>query len=148
MKVVDKGRDKVQKICDAIKKETLEPAHEEAQSIVAEARKEAEALVKKAKKAAEKEMQTARAKIEEEKGVFLSSLSMAAKQSVAALRDEIQSKLFSGEIKTAVDAACKKGDTVARFIGRILPRLAKVSAKKKWRRVLPKRFWPNSAKNR
>lgn len=116
MKVVDKGRDKVQKICDAIKKETLEPAHEEAGMIVAEARKEAENLVKKAKKEAEKELEKARKKIAEEKGVFLSSLSMAAKQSVAALRDEIESKLFSSEVKAAVDAACKKGDMVARFI--------------------------------
>jgi V/A-type H+/Na+-transporting ATPase subunit E len=116
MKVMDKGKDKVQKICDVIKRETLEPAQEEADGIVSAAKKEADKIVKKAKKDAEKHLEKARAKIEEERGVFLSSLKLAGRQGVAALREEIETRLFSGEVRDAVEAECKKPKVVASFI--------------------------------
>ena len=45
MRSLEKGRDKIQKICDKLRHETLEPAIEESQQLLVEARKKAESIV-------------------------------------------------------------------------------------------------------
>ena len=44
MEIVDSGKDKVKKICETLKKQTLDPAKQEARNIIDHALKEAEKI--------------------------------------------------------------------------------------------------------
>lgn len=103
MKAIDSGKDKVKKICDILKRETLEPAEREAQEILSEAEKKANALIEKAKEEAEMEIRRAREQIAQEKRVFEASLALCAKQALNALKMEITTKLMSREIDKLVN---------------------------------------------
>ena len=48
MKGLESGKDKIQKICDALRKETLEPAKQEAREIVENAHMQASEIVTEA----------------------------------------------------------------------------------------------------
>ncbi len=98
MKGIDTGKDKVKKICDVLKRETLEPAKKEAEEIVEAAAVKAEAIIREAKKDAEKTLQDARKEIEKERNVFQSSLNQACKQALEVLKQDIESKLFNPEL--------------------------------------------------
>ncbi|MEN9344515.1 MAG: putative V-type synthase subunit [Chlamydiota bacterium] len=94
MKQSETGQDKVKRICDLLKKETLEPALREAEEIVAAAREKAEEIVAKAGRDAEKIILEAQEEIAREKNVFQASLGQACKQSISALKQEIEQKIF------------------------------------------------------
>jgi len=98
LKGIDTGKDKVKKICDVLKRETLEPAKKEAEAIIDAAAVKAEAIIREAKKDAEKTLQDARKEIEKERNVFQSSLNQACKQALEVLKQEIESKLFNPEL--------------------------------------------------
>ncbi|MCH9613460.1 MAG: V-type proton ATPase subunit E [Chlamydiia bacterium] len=98
MKAIDSGKDKVKKICDVLKRETLEPAKRDALELIRDAEEKAEVLLAKAKEAADEEIRKAREQIAQEKRVFESSLSLSAKQALNALKAEIATKLMSQEV--------------------------------------------------
>ena len=50
MKGIETGKDKVKKICDFLRNETLDPARHEADSILENAREKAEKILFEAKK--------------------------------------------------------------------------------------------------
>ena len=110
------GKSKVQEICDILQKETLEPARTEADKIVREAEKQAEQIIHKAKERSEYLLSEAREEIDEERRVFQSSLALAAKQVVAGLKEEIETKLFSGVVEEVVQQETGKVDVIASFI--------------------------------
>ena len=62
MKGLETGKDKVKKICDVLKRETLEPAKHEADEIVASARKKADEILADAHKEAKKMLDDAQSK--------------------------------------------------------------------------------------
>ena len=94
MKSFDTGRDKVKKICDILKKETLEPAKEEAEKILSSARAEAAEIVVLARAEVETRKAEALAEIERERTIFQSSLGQACKQSLEQLREQIEHKIL------------------------------------------------------
>lgn len=98
MKTLDKEQDKVQKICDTLRKQTLEPAQADARNIIIEAKAHAEEIVREAHRQADQLLADARQAIAREKSVFESSLSQAAKQSLEALRQAIETELFNPEL--------------------------------------------------
>jgi len=120
MQLMDSGKDKVRKICEALKKETLDPARKEAEEIVENARKEAEGMIHRAKVEGEKLVASAKAKIEEEKRVFNSALHMGAKQALASLRQAIEEKLFSEQLHHLVAGKMGSPDAVANCIAALI----------------------------
>ncbi len=70
MKTLEKGKDKIQHICQVLKEETLKPAQDEAEKIIARAKKERDEILKGAGKNADKMLEAARECIEREKIVF------------------------------------------------------------------------------
>jgi V/A-type H+-transporting ATPase subunit E len=98
MRGIETGRDKVKKICDVLRKETIEPAKREAEEIIQEARQEAETLLIEAQKLAEKMVADARKEVEREKTIFISALQQACKQTLAALKQDIEGKLFNKQL--------------------------------------------------
>lgn len=98
MKGTETGKDKVKKICDILRRETLEPAISEAEQIIRSAKEQAEQIVSTARNEGEKLKEEARQDIERQKNVFQSSLGQACKQALEALKQSIEEKLFNQEL--------------------------------------------------
>jgi V/A-type H+-transporting ATPase subunit E len=142
MKTLDRSQDKVKKICDSLRKETLEPAIVEADRIIAEAKLKAEGILKDAKEQAERLHATARADIEQERNVFNSSLTQAAKQSLETLRQDVESKLFNVELEEAVKREAAKPDVLARLIGAIVKAIDQEGIDVDLEAIIPKSVSP------
>ena len=101
--------DKLQVLTEKIYSEGVTKANEEASKIIDDAKKEAESIVANAKKEAEKIVADANKKSEELRKNVSSELAMSAKQSVAALRQDIVNlitvKVAEGSVKKAFDDA-------------------------------------------
>ena len=125
MKSVDTGKDKVKKICEVLKKETLDPAKKEADRIIAAARAEAEKIVENAKREGKRSIEDAKKKIEEEKSVFQASLNLAAKKSLDTLKHEVERKLFNEELDAFVGKQMNDPKVVAELIAAIVKGIEK-----------------------
>lgn len=120
MEVLDPGPDKVKKICEALKKQTLEPAKMEAKQVLDQAMKEAEKIVKRAKEEAKDLLEDQKKKLQEEKRAFYSSLNLASKQTLEMLKQEIEEALFNRHMGELFQKATAKENVVAEFINVII----------------------------
>lgn len=113
---LEKGEDKIQQICDVLRRETLEPAKQEAEKIVEEGGKQAELIIKEARAQADAILAKARKAVNEERNIFYSSLEQAGKQSLQELRQTIENKLFSQELQKVVNEQSSDPKLVAKLI--------------------------------
>ena len=120
MRSLEKGQDKIQKICDKLRHQTLEPAEKEALQIVDNASKKAEEMIADAERRAEQMIKQARGQIEQERNVFYSALQQAAKQAVEGLRQEIEHKLFNEELQNILDKQMADPKIIAELINGIV----------------------------
>ena len=120
MKTLDKGADKIEKISELLRKQTLEPAQAEAEKLRREAREDAAFTVAEAKAQAEELVKNARLEIERERAVFHSSLKQASKQTLETLRQAIEYKLFDEELDLVVVAGSADPKGIARLIEAIV----------------------------
>ncbi len=125
MKTLELGKQRIQKICDIIKEETLEPAKSEAAQIIAAANERAQAIIEEAEKQAEKIHGDVRETIEQERHIFQSSLVQASKQSVTLLKQEIESKLFNKSIKEIVEKHPEESKLAAKLTDAIVKAIEK-----------------------
>lgn len=95
---LETGKDKIKKICEILKTETLEPAKAEAQQVIHDAKEEAERILQEARKKAAAIEKEAYAKQERDRRVFEHSLTSASKQALEALRQAIEKDLFNTEL--------------------------------------------------
>ncbi len=116
MKTLEKGQDKIQRICDSLRVETLEPAKIEAGRLIEEAKQKAAQIISEANKEAERLHANARVAIEREHNIFQSSLLQASKQSLEALRQSIEEKLFNDELEEIVRAEMGKPTVIADLV--------------------------------
>jgi V/A-type H+-transporting ATPase subunit E len=119
MKSLENSQDKIQKICDKIRRETIEPAKEESHIIIEEAKQKALEIKAEAEQHKEQLLKHARAQIEQERSVFTSSLQQATKQTLEALRQEIEQRLFNEELQTILDKQLSDPRVVADLINAI-----------------------------
>lgn len=138
MKSLEKGQDKIQKICDKLRQGTLEPAEEEAQQILKEARKKADSIKADAERHADQILKQARAQIEQERNVFHSSLQQAAKQTVEGLRQEIEHKLFNEELQNILEKQTADPKIIAELLNGIIQALEKDGLATDLTAVIPK----------
>lgn len=116
MKGTESGKDKVKKICDILRRETLEPAELEAEQIIRSAKEQAEQIVAAAHKEVEKGHLEARQEIERQRNVFQSSLGQACKQALEALKQGIEEKLFNQELGHLVTKHMQDPKVLAQLI--------------------------------
>lgn len=116
MEDLETGKDKIRQICDLLRRDTLEPAKEEGSKIVEEAQEQAVKILSDAKIQAEALIREARAQIEKERNVFQSSLTQASKQSIDALKSEIENNLFSAELKKVIGQTLAQPEIIAKLI--------------------------------
>lgn len=98
MENLETGKDKIKKICDILKNETLQPAREEAQQIIEVAGQEAHQIIRDAEAKAEQILNEAKAKMDKEKDLFRSSMIQACRQGIEALKQDIENRLFNSEL--------------------------------------------------
>jgi V/A-type H+-transporting ATPase subunit E len=120
MKTLEKGQDKIDKICAILRDETIEPAKKEAENIIREAKNRADQLIEEAEKRAKSIIAEARSAIEQERAVFQSSLSQAAKQGVEALRQSVEHKFFNESLDTLLEKETATPAVVANLINVIV----------------------------
>ncbi len=124
MTMLDKGEDKIQEICDQLRKETLEPAKLKGEEIIANAKLKAAEIVRDGEEQVERMHATARAEIEQQRNVFQSSLNQAVKQSLESLKQGVEA-LFNEEYESIVTSEGAKPQAVANFITAIVHAIEK-----------------------
>lgn len=129
MKGLETGKDKVKKICDVLKRETLEPAKLEAGEIIASARRSADEILADAHKEAKKMVDDAFVEIEKQKSIFQASLAQACRQTLEALKEKIEQKLFNPELSKLVAKPMQDPKLMAQLINAMIHALEKEGTK-------------------
>ncbi len=128
MKGIETGQDKVRKICDVLRKETLEPAQQEAENILEKAREKAERILQEAQAEAKKVLSEARSEEEKQRNIFQSSLNQACRQTVSALKQAIEEKLFNQELGAVLSKHMQEPAVLAKITSAIVTALEKEGA--------------------
>ncbi len=142
MKNLDSGTEKVKKICEAIKRETIEPALEEANHILTVARDDAVKMIEDARKKSENLLQSAREQMAKEKHVFAASLNQASQQAIETLRQELEKRFFHPEIAKVTQSATQGPEVIARFIDAILIGIKKEGMEADFSVIVPQHVTP------
>lgn len=116
MKGLETGKDKVKKICDVLKRETLEPAQIEAQEILESARLRYEEIIADARRKAEEMHQAAHREIVQQRAIFQTSLSQACRQTLELLKENVMQKLFNPALSSFLTKPLQEPPVVAKLI--------------------------------
>jgi V/A-type H+-transporting ATPase subunit E len=138
MKNLETGKDKIQKICDAIRKETLEPIQQEAKELIENARLQAAELIREAEKKAERSIQAADAEIREKKRLFESSLNLSCKQGIEMLKQKIEEELFNKELMSLVAKETCNPQLIVQWIESFMRSLDKQGIEEDFEVIIPK----------
>ncbi len=125
MKGIETGSDKVKKISDALRKETLEPAMRERDEIIERAHEEASRIRDEARLNADKMVHDAENQIAREKSIFQSSLVQASKQAIQILKQNIEDKLFNKELGRLLSEHMKGPKVLADLITAVINAIEK-----------------------
>lgn len=119
------GSEKVKRICEALRKETLEPAMEEAELLIARAKEEAESIVSKAKSQAEGMVGEAQTEIDKRRNVFHASMQQGCRQTLEQLKQQIEQRLFNQALFEKVAKKTSSPDVLAKLITAIVEAIEK-----------------------
>lgn len=114
------SQDKIDIICETLRKETLEPAIREAEGIIQEAQKVAMQKIQEAENEGQRIVQKAKAETEQHHKVFQSSLAQGAKLALEKLRQEILHHLFNRELDKLIVQESSDPKVIARIIDAII----------------------------
>jgi V/A-type H+/Na+-transporting ATPase subunit E len=128
-KGLEPGKDKVKKVCDILKRETLEPAKHEADEIVASGRRHADEILADAHQEAKKMVEDAHVEIEKQKSIFQASMKQACRQTLEALKEKIEHQLFNPELAKLVMKPMQDPKLMAQLINAIVHALEKEGTK-------------------
>lgn len=134
---LETGKDKIKKICDLLKNETIEPAKEEAQQILEIAKQEAHQIIKDAEAKAEDILQRTQEKIEKEKGLFETALKDACRLGIEFLRQEIEKKLFNDSLVEWVDKQTIDPEIGAKLINALVEAIEKEGTSAQFSAIIP-----------
>lgn len=138
MKGLETGKDKIQKICDSLRKETLEPAKQEAREIIENAHMQASEIVSEAKEKAAEMIQAAEKEMEEKKRVFNSSLSLACRQGIEQLKQKIEKELFDQELTKLVASEMADPKLIANLLNSFMKAMEEKGIEEEFVAVIPK----------
>ena len=143
MPALETGTDKIQEICDLLRKETLEPAREQASRVLKEAEEEVHRRLQAAEEQAEAILHAARQQIEQEKNVARSFLQQAVKQSLRTLRQDIEEKLFDQTLARLMVQESARPDLVAALIAAIVQAIGREGTSVDLTALIPKTVAPS-----
>jgi V/A-type H+-transporting ATPase subunit E len=102
MSILSSSQDKLQHLCELLKGQALEPAHEQAQKIVEDAKAEASKMIEEAMRQSKLLLDAAKAESNREKEVTCAALKQAGQQAIGRLRQEIETELVNKELTSLV----------------------------------------------
>ena len=144
MKGLETGKDKIQKICDALKKETLEPAKQEAREIIENAHLQASEIVKEAQGKAEGIIQTAEREMEDRRKIFHASLQLACRQGIEQLKQKIEEELFDKQLAELVAKEMVDPKMIAHLINSFMRSMEEKGVEEEFVAVIPKGVSPRT----
>ncbi len=144
MKSLETGKDKIQKICDALRKETLEPAKQEAREIIENAHMQAAQIIAEAQKQREALFEEAKDEMDERKRVFQASLNLACRQGIEQLKQTIEKELFNRELDHLVVHEMSDPKVVAQLLNGFLRILEEKGIEEDFVVSVPRNISPRS----
>ncbi len=144
MKGLETGKDKIQKICDSLRKETLEPAKQEAREIVENSHLQAAEVVSEAQKKAAAMIQAAEIEIDEKRKVFQASLNLACRQGIEQLKQKIEKELFDKELANLVGKEMAEPKIIANLLNAFMRSMEEKGVEEDFVAVIPKGISPRS----
>ena len=137
MENLDTGKDKIKKICEILKNETLQPAQEEAQKIIEGAQQEARNIQRAAELQAEETVSAAKAKMAKHKELFDHSIRLACGQVLESLRQEIENHLFNTSLSAWLSKQTLDADLAAKLINAIVKAVEKEGTSAELSAIIP-----------
>lgn len=116
MKGLETGKDKIQKICDALRKETLDPAKQEAAEIVENAHMKAADILKDSERQAAEKLASLEENLAQKKRLFEASLAMACRQGIELLKQKIEDELFRKPLAELVAQEMGRPELIAEIV--------------------------------
>ena len=113
MKTLENENDKINKICEILKKETLEPAENEALKIIQEAKVKAEKILEEAESQAKWIKKESDLVIEKEKQMFHAVCQKAASLTLEHLRQTIDNQFLKPALGALIEKSSIKSDAKA-----------------------------------
>ncbi|MBJ7449884.1 MAG: V-type ATP synthase subunit E [Parachlamydiales bacterium] len=144
MKELEKGKDKIQKICDILRQDTLEPAKNEAKKIIEAAEKQAEKIIHEASQEAQRLSKDSHVALEKDRQAFSLALGLAAKQAIGSLRQDIEQKLFDGQMHQLVVDGSTNPQLIADLITAIVKAIEKEGLSADLNALIPKTVKPEA----
>lgn len=116
MEAVETGKDKVKKICEVLRQETLEPALQEAEKILTDAKTRGDQIIEEAKAKSKKMVEEAEKEIEKKNQIFKASLNQGARQSIEWLKQEIEERLLNQNLFEIIAKATSSPQVIADMV--------------------------------
>lgn len=120
MSNLDTSNDKVQAICDLLRRETLEPAITEAEEIIARAKNEAKIITQNAKNESDTLIAAAQQEISRETDTFKKSLERISETIIADLKDKITLQIVNKGIGSLLAAHINEKATVTSLVSAVV----------------------------
>ncbi|MGL4539497.1 MAG: V-type ATP synthase subunit E [Candidatus Rhabdochlamydia sp.] len=117
---METGKDKVKKICDVLRKETLEPSQKQAEEILAQASLQAQEIIAQAHLKQKQLFADAKEQIGRERAIFESSLSQTGRQVIESLKQEITENIFNKELLHLLKEEMSKPEVLSRLINAVI----------------------------
>jgi V/A-type H+-transporting ATPase subunit E len=144
MKGLETGKDKIQKICDILRHDTLEPAKQEAREVIENGQLRAAEIVAEAQKKADALILAAKGEIEERQKVFQASLQLACRQGVELLKQKIETQLFDVQLSDLVLKELGDPKIVSHLISSFLRIMEEKGVEDEFVVVIPKDIPPRT----
>lgn len=122
---METGKDKVKKICDVLRKETLEPSQKQAEEILEQANLQAQEIIAQAYLKQKQLFSDAREQMQKERAIFQSSLSQTSKQVIETLKQEIKGNLFHKGLLHLLKSEMNKPEVLSRLINAVIDAIEK-----------------------
>ncbi len=137
-KTLEGADTRIQKICDALRHETLEPAREEANRIIEQAQVQAAEIIKEATKQADAFIAASKKQVEKERNVFDSSLEQASKQGLEELKQNIETKLFNTQLDSLLSKELSNPQIISQLISSMIQAIQKDGLSTDFSALIPK----------
>lgn len=144
MKSLESGKDKMQKICDALRKETLEPAKQEAREIIENAHLQASQIINEAKGKTQELFDQASKEMEQKNKAFHSSLQLASRQGIEKLKQKIEMEVLTSNLSEIIEKETSNVQFIADLIHAFLQIIEKQGIDEDLTVAIPKVLSPRS----
>lgn len=147
MKGLDNGKNKIQKICDALRVETLEPAKQEAREILENAHLQAADLIREAKDKMQSLVEATDREIDQKQKMFQSSMQLACRQAIELLKQKIEKELFFRNLADYVANEMKDPKLISNLINSCIKALQESGIEEDVSIVIPQAITPRTINN-